>query len=331
MERAAIGLSFDGFYTLRDSLSIARSAVEAGASSLWMAEHLGYRESLTSCMAFALTFPAVKIVPTAISPFLRHPMPTAMAVATIAEASPDHVALAIGVGNPMFLGESGIAIEKPIRAIRESAEMLRALWSGEAVERTGMLSTLKGARLAFTPPSTIPIYLTPMKEQMLRLSGQIADGVVLSAGLSSEFVAHSLSFVDEGRRKAGRADQPFVKSAYVYFLASGSPKGGFETIRGKLAFLMRNRYIDDALAHSGIPIDQPAIIDAIARRDFAEASRLVPDEAVEAFSITGTARQCQDGIARFVAAGITEIVLILVGDAADRDIGFAVIREMARH
>ena len=40
--------------------------------------------------------------------------------------------------------------------------------------------------------------------------------------------------------------------------------------------MMRNRYIDDALVPSGIPIDQAAIIDAIARRDFTvEASRLV--------------------------------------------------------
>ena len=39
-------------------------------------------------------------------------MPTAMAIATIAEASPGQVALAIGIGNPMFLGESGLTVEK---------------------------------------------------------------------------------------------------------------------------------------------------------------------------------------------------------------------------
>ena len=74
-----IGVSFDGFQTLPQSLEIAAAAVGAGARSLWMAEHLGYREPFTSCMAFALRFPGVKVVPTAISPYLRHPMPTAMA------------------------------------------------------------------------------------------------------------------------------------------------------------------------------------------------------------------------------------------------------------
>ena len=327
MTGPAIGVSFDGFLSLRDSLAVARSAVDAGAKSLWMAEHLGYRESMTSCMAFALSFPGVKIVPTAISPFLRHPMPTAMALATIAEASPGNVALAIGVGNPMFLGESGLTIEKPVRAMHESAEMLRALWSGEAVERAGLLHRLKGARLAFTPPAPIPIYMTPMKEQMLRLSGRIADGVVLSAGLSSAFVSHSLSFVDDERRKAGRSDAPFVKAAYVYFLAAKSPKAGYQTLRTKLAFLMRNRYIDDCLIHSGLPIDQAAIMDAVSRRDFDEAARLVPEEAVEAFTITGTAAQCRDGIERFQKAGLDEIVLIMAGEPADREVGYRVIRD----
>jgi len=322
-----IGVSFDGFLPLGTSLQIARDAIAAGAKSIWMAEHLGYREPMTSCMAFAMSFPGVKVVPTAISPFLRHPMPTAMALATLAEANDGHVAIAIGVGNPMFLGENGLAIDKPVRALRESAEMLRALWSGEGVEREGMLHTLKGARLGFRPPKPIPVYMAPMKEQMLRLAGRVADGVVLSAGLSSGFVRHSLGFVEREIVKAGRSQAPFVKAGYVYFLASRAPKAGFETLRMKLAFLMRNRYIDENLAHSGIPIDQAAVMDAVARRDFDEAARLVPDEAVEAFTITGTASQCRDGIARFLEAGLNELVVIPAGEPEDWALGYEVIRD----
>ena len=330
MPKPTIGVSFDGFQTLPQSLEIARAAVEAGAQSLWMAEHLGYREPMTSCMAFALSFPGVKVVPTAISPYLRHPMPTAMALATIAEASPGNVALAIGVGNPMFLAESGLAIDKPVRAVRECAETLRELWSGQAVERTGMLAALKGARMAFTPPAPIPIYMAPMKPQMLKLAGRIADGVVLSAGLSSGFVAQSLEIVDGGRREANRQSAPFVKAGYVYFLASRTPKGGYQTLRGRLAFLMRNRYIDDNLVHSGLQIDQAAIMAAISRRDMDEAARLVPEAAVDAFAITGTPSQCRAGIERFLAAGLDEVVLLMAGEPDDWEVGYEVIRDFVR-
>ncbi len=329
MNDVSIGVSFDGFITLPESIDVAREAVAAGAKSLWMAEHLGYREPMTSCMAFAVHFPGVRVVPTAISPYLRHPMPTAMALATIAEASPGNVALSIGVGNPMFLGESGLSIEKPVRAMRESVEMLRALLSGEPVTQTGMLHALHGARLAFVPRDPVPIYIAAMKEQNLRLSGQIGDGVVLSAGLSAGFVKHSLAFVEAGRPTSARSSRPFVKAGYVYFLASNDPKAAFDTLRMKLAFLMRNRYIDDNIAHSGLPIDQQAIMAAIAARDFDKAARLVPDEAVEAFAIAGTPRQCRDAIGRFIDAGLNELVLIMAGEANDRRLGFDLIRDFS--
>src|SRR5262249_43085065 len=140
---------------------------------------------------------------------------------------------------------------------------------------------------------------------------------------------HSLGYVEEGRRKAARERGPFAKAGYVYFLASRTPKAGYETLRTRLAFLMRNRYIDDNLAHSGLPIDQAAIMAAISRRDFDEAARLVPEEAVDAFAITGTPAQCRAGIERYLAAGLQEIVLLMAGDASDWQLGYDVIREFA--
>lgn len=326
---AVIGVSFDGFQTLSQSLDIAAAAVGAGAKSLWMAEHLGYREPFTSCMAFAMRFPGVKVVPTAISPYLRHPTPTAMALATIAEASPGNIAIAIGTGNPLFLGESGLSIEKPVRVMRENAQMLRDLLSGNPVEQTGLVNSLKGARMAFTPSAPIPIYMAAMKEQMLKLAGRASDGVVLSAGLSAGFVEQSLALVDEGRRAAGREAAPFVKAGYVYFLASHDGGRARSVLRQRLAFLMRNKYIDDNLAHSGLPIDQPAIIEAISRRDFEGAARLVPEEAVDAFTIHGTPAEARAGIERFMAAGLEEIVLLMAGEPSDWQVGYEVMREFS--
>src|SRR3712207_7680616 len=91
-----LGVSFDGFTPYHDALAFAREAAAAGAGSLWMADHLGYREPIVSCLGFATAVPGVRVVPTAVSPYLRHPMPTAMQMATLAEAAPGRVALAIG-------------------------------------------------------------------------------------------------------------------------------------------------------------------------------------------------------------------------------------------
>ena len=113
-----VGVNFDGFVTTGEAIALAQRAVDAGARSLWVAEHLGYREAIATCMAFALKAPGPMLVPTAVSPYLWHPTPTAMAMATLDEVAPGCAAIAVGVGNPLFLQESGRAVERPVRAMR---------------------------------------------------------------------------------------------------------------------------------------------------------------------------------------------------------------------
>src|SRR5436190_10097872 len=108
-----LGVSFDGFVRTQEAVALARHAVAAGAKSLWVAEHLGYREAIATCMAFALKAPGPMLVPTAVSPYLWHPMPAAMAMATLDEVAPGRAAIAVGTGNPLFLAESGRSVEKP--------------------------------------------------------------------------------------------------------------------------------------------------------------------------------------------------------------------------
>jgi len=324
-----IGVSFDGFLPLQDALALAQRAEAAGAGSLWMAEHLGYRQSLVCCTAFALLTRNATVVPTAVSPYLWHPMAVAMALATIDEAAPGRAAIALGTGNPMFLQENGITPDKPVRVMREFVEALRALWTGEAVEYRGEKVTLNGARMMFRPSGTVPIYIAAMGEQMLALSGRIADGVVLSAGLSTDYAKRSLALAEEGARKAGRDPASLRKAAYIYTAASDDGKQAVATLREKLAFLMRNKFIAANVAEAGIDIDLEAVRDAVARRDMREATRLVPEEAVEAFACGGTLADCRRRLEEYVAAGIEEIVLVLVGTDAGREKPLSLVRELA--
>jgi 5,10-methylenetetrahydromethanopterin reductase len=325
---AQIGVSFDGFSSFDDAIALAKDAVAAGATTLWMADHLGYREAILSCLGFALATPGARVVPTAISPYLRHPMPTAMQMATLAEAVPGRVAIAVGVGNPLFLGESGETIDKPIRVTREFVEALRALWSGESVAQEALRFRLNGARMMFRPSTPIPIYLAPMREQMLRLSGRIADGAVLSAGISAKYARHSLSFVAKAATEAGRDPLALHTAGYIFLAASDNKRKAVEAIRRKLAFVLRNRFLDENITFTGIQIDQDAIIAAISKRDLEGAARLVSDDAVEAFGIAGDVATCCQKLNSFVDAGLKEPVLLLSGDAADQQKSLSVIREL---
>jgi 5,10-methylenetetrahydromethanopterin reductase len=321
------GISFDGFENTATALATARQVVAAGAQSLWMAEHMGYREAMVTSMGFRMNDPDAVVVPTAVSPYLWHPSPTAMSLATLAEVGTAPVGIAIGVGNPLFLAESGKTVDKPIRAVREFIECLRALWTGEAVHYEGQMFQLAGARLGFRPPQPLIVYIAAMGEQMLALSARIADGVALSAGLSPQFCKASLDKVDASARAAGRDPATLRRASYLFFAVSEDGKKAVDLIRPKLAFLLRNTALKENIAITGVPVDQDRIVDAISRRDLAEATRLVSDDAVEAFSICGTPRACHDRLEAFIDSGINEPVLMVVGEKPERDLSLTFLRE----
>ena len=315
MNAPAFGVSFDGFATFQDALALARRAEAVGVRSLWMAEHLGYRQSLVSCTAFALATERATVVPTAISPYLWHPVSVAMAMATIAEAAPGRAAIALGSGNPMFLAEAGARLEKPLRAMGEFIDCLRRLWSGDTDAYEGEVFRLAGTRMAFFPARPIPIYVAAMGPMMLRLTGERADGVVLSAGLTVEHAALSLARVAEGAVRVGRDPAKIRRAGYLYTAVDEDHGAALERLRPRIAFMMRNDFVAESVTASGIPVDREAVKAAIARRDMDAAAALIPDEAVEAFGVCGPAEACRRRIAAYREAGVDEPVLLVVGDA----------------
>jgi 5,10-methylenetetrahydromethanopterin reductase len=322
-----MSVAFDGLSSLEVALALAREAEAAGLHAIWLAEHVGYREATLAALAVLTGTSRLTAIPTAVSPYLRTPVITAMAVATLAEAAPGRAALAVGLGNPLFLQESGVAVQKPVRAVAEYLDCLRGLMRGGPVQYDGGMFRLAGARLGFTPPP-VPLHVAAIKEQMLRLAGRAGDGVVLSAGLTPAYAAASLRVVDEAARAAGRGPGDVLFAGYVIAAVSADGRTAVEASRAKLAFLLRNTYLADNVRQSGVPVDQEAIIAAVARRDLDTARRLVSDDAVEAFTVAGTARACRDRLEQYAGAGLAEIVLSVTGVPEHRALALAVAREM---
>lgn len=326
-----LGIRFDGFSPVTDCLDVARRAEAAGASHVWMAEHLGYREALVSTTAFLTATSRAFVVPTAVSPYLWHPVPTAMSLATLAELAPGRVGVAVGVGNPLFLEECGQPLARPIRVVREYIDCLRALWQAEPVRYDGDIFRLAGARLAFRPPAPIPVYIAAMGDQMLALTGRTADGVVLSGGLAVPFVARCLAVVDDAARSAGRNVADVRKAGFLYCSVSRDGRDAVEYLRRRLAFLFRNRLMAANIASSGIPIDHEAIVDAVKRRDLDTAASLVPDEAVDAFTAGGTPARCRERLEAYTGAGLTEPVIEITGSPEHRALALDIVREISGH
>jgi 5,10-methylenetetrahydromethanopterin reductase len=325
-----LGICFDGFADSREMLEVARRAEDAGAASLWFAQHMGYRDALVWAAAAASATQRVALVPTAISPYLWPPLPVAMAMATLAELAPGRAGLVVSVGNLLNLSESGVEPIKPIAVMREYVDALRRLLAGAPITHDGAVHRLHGARMAF-PTAALPIYIASTGPQMLKLAGGIADGVLLSGGLTLESCRRCLARAQVGLDEAGRAASAFRKAGFIYFSVSADGTSARADMKRKLAFLFRSRGHAENIRSSGLPIDHEAIIATVARRDLEGAARLLPDEATQVFGVAGTPRECRDRLAAYLAVGLDEPIIEVSGSAEERALALEVVRDVAGH
>lgn len=324
-----IGVVFDGFDDAREMIRLARGAEAAGAASVWVAEHMGWREAVTACAGIAVATETVRLVPTAISPYLWHPTPTAMALATLEELAPGRVAAVVSVGNLLNLSESGHDPVRPVAAVGRMVRDLRALWTGEPVHSEAPSYRLDGAYMHFTPSAPLPIYVASTGPQVLRLSGRIADGVLLSGGLTLESTRRCLAFADEGARTAERDPASLRRASLIYFSVSRDGRAAVDDLKTKLAYLFRSARHAENIGTSGLPIDHAAIMEAVGRRDLPAAAAMIPDDAIEAFCVGGTPADCRRLLAGYLDAGIEEPILQISGTPDNKALALDLVREFA--
>ncbi|MBC7779655.1 MAG: LLM class flavin-dependent oxidoreductase [Proteobacteria bacterium] len=323
MRPKRLGIRFEGFESLADARSIATEAEAAGASSLWMTQHLGGRDAATLATIIAAGTARIRVVPSNLSPFIVHPTTTAMVLSTLAELAPGRVAASIGIGNPLDLAQSGIVAERPEDAVCDFVDALERLFERKPVQVTGRTYRLDGARLSIPASVAIPLYITALEPRMARRAGATSAALQLSAGFSPAFAAACIEAFDGGAAEASTDASDRPRAAFVYFGTDDT--ASIEGVRRKLAYLFRNRLMAENIRSSGLPIDQATIIDCIARHDLDAATRLVPDAAIEVFAVTGNHTTCVSAVRRFFDAGVDELLINVGSSAAERRAAFDLI------
>src|SRR5574341_276109 len=200
-----VGLCFDGFYSIQEMIELARLADETGMESVWMSDHLCFRDSLTTSMALLASTKKIKVAPAPMSPYSRNPLISAMSIATMDEFAPGRVIASPGTGNAAALKEAGMESPHPLQTMREYVEILRRYLRGETVHYQGKMFKVNGAKMGFVPCRPIPMYLTAVRPRMLQLGGEIGDGVLLSAGCAPGYIGKCAAEIQQGAQKAGRA------------------------------------------------------------------------------------------------------------------------------
>src|SRR5690606_1583238 len=112
--------------------------------------------------------------------FRYHPALIAQAAATLAQMFPGRFWLAVGSGealNESITGERWPPKAERTARLAEAIGIMRALWAGEEVTRSGPIR-VERARLYSLPPAPPPLYAAVLSEQTARWAGGWADGMI---------------------------------------------------------------------------------------------------------------------------------------------------------
>lgn len=273
--------------------SVARTADETGLDQLWLWEDC-FREGGISTAAAALAWTGNVRIGVGLLPVpLRNVAVTAMEVASLHRMFPGRVIVGVGHGVQDWMGQVGARVESPVTLLREHLVALRALLGGERVTTEGRYVRLDDVALDWPPEHTGGGVLAGATgPRSLRLTGEAADGTILTAATNAEGVRKARQLIDAGREAAGRGAGPHP---VVVYLLTATGAGAAGRLRAELA--------DEGLESVpdlGVAGDAGAVAKAVERLAEAGADTVVLQPTAD--------EPDPEGFVRFVAEEVRPLV-----------------------
>jgi 5,10-methylenetetrahydromethanopterin reductase len=302
--------------TLRDlpfveTLACAEQADRAGVDSLWVPESITRRDGTVTLAALATRTQNCKLATGVLNVYTRHPVQALMECATLDEISGGRFMLGVGSGNVTRLKEFNTPnVDKPLLQVREFIEVLRQGMSQPESSYHGQIYSFdKIAQRANRETMRVPIYVGAHNAQMLRLIGQLADGVLLSANSVRE-VPRAIEIINAGRQSAGRTD-PVDIAMFIPTFLTPDEAGAVAAAKVILTSFFSSSFVRARFRNQypEFADTAEAIIAAYKSDGLDAAVKLVSEQVVHDHCIAGNYNTLAQRLADFRAAGVTRPIL----------------------
>jgi alkanesulfonate monooxygenase SsuD/methylene tetrahydromethanopterin reductase-like flavin-dependent oxidoreductase (luciferase family) len=242
-------------------------------------------DGLALCHSLALVTREIPLGTSIAHLYTRHPLEYAQAAAIVHELSGGRFRFGIGVSHGPAHERLGIKPGKPLEDVRRFVSDLRSYEK----------------QIGGLPPVT----LATLRQKMVALSGEIAQGAVWANAARSHMPA-SLKHLPA----AARDDASFFVGDMLPTCIDDDRTAAANVMRKTLTSYVKLPNYQNYWIEAGYETEMKAIRDAIGKRDDDAIQRAMSDRWLSDVTLFGPASHVRDGVEQWRAAGVKTVILV---------------------
>jgi 5,10-methylenetetrahydromethanopterin reductase len=302
----AIGMMLHGGTAPNRLSELSKKVESLGFGSLWLSEDYFFLGGVASAAIALEATESIQVGVGILSAVVRHPAVTAMEVATLVNAYPGRLLTGIGHGLPVWTQQMGLYPKSPLKALRQVVESVRALLGGETLNSKGELFEFNDVTLIHPVAGDVPILTGVIGPKSLELSGEIADGTIMSVIAGPKYLEYVKRHVAVGAAKSGRDADKHMLPTFVIYNVDEDGDAARAGARAGVAFYLWAIGPSPMTEVYGINEQLTAMI---AEGGLEAVSAQMPADWLDLFAVSGTPADCAEQIPAFLDAGATSLVL----------------------
>lgn len=300
---------------------IAKEAEDLGYSSLWVAEFAGPDAIMT------LTYHAMHtsriLLGTGVLPIqIRTPAVMGMAFLTLNEISGGRAIAGIGVSSPGLVETShGASYRKPVTAMREYVRILRQFFTeGRAKFEGEIYRTNLRLGMHLTQTQRPRIYMAALNPPMVKLAGQVADGVLFNF-CPPEMVADRIKIVRDAAAVAGRNPDDVDIAMYAFMYVMEDRAAALKNLKGFISNYAFLPNYDRMFSSFGFGEELAEVRRLVKSGKRDTAYQAISDASAYRLAAFGSFDAGREWVARCRAAGVTHPIVWALGETTEKQFG----------
>jgi len=274
------------------------------------------RSAFVTGAAVAQATERVRVGTYIVNAYGRDPWLAGLCARDLNELSGGRFVLGVGTGNPHFNDwYMGVDSTKPLKKMRDYIEVVRRVVAGragESVRYQGPEHSIRW-RASFEPATpTIPIYLSASGPNMVKLAGEVSDGVGVGIMASTTFLADIVRpNARTAATDAGRDPDELSFPMGALVSVNDDPEAARDATKAAICGLFHpvpHPYYDSQLRQLGFSDFADQAAELMPAGKTRAAMDLVPEEVVDTMTITGSPKECAARIAAY--EGLADEIIV---------------------